>query len=83
MSNINRTMRYGGSMKQVIGKALGLEIVPADDNSMLAAIYPQLYCPRCGSYEIGLRKFDDDQAIWGCRECAALFNLDFPGQRRF
>ena len=53
------------------------------DTNVLNIVYPQLYCPRCGSYEIGLRRFNDNQAIWGCRECSVQFTLDFPMQKRF
>ncbi len=57
-------------------------ITPAVE-TRLSTVYPQLYCPRCGSYEIGLRQFEGAEAIWGCRDCAASFTLDFPRQRRF
>ncbi len=60
-----------------------VDIYPEESDKALATIYPQLYCPRCGSYEIGLRRFSGDQAIWGCRDCAALFMLNFPDHSRF
>ncbi|HBC47892.1 MAG TPA: hypothetical protein DCZ43_12660 [candidate division Zixibacteria bacterium] len=56
---------------------------PDSGDAMLETIYPQLYCPRCGSYEIGLRHFHGEQAVWGCRDCAVLFALEFPRQNRF
>lgn len=49
----------------------------------MAAAYPSLYCPRCGSYEIGLRMFLSNDAIWGCRDYQVLFALEFPSQFRF
>lgn len=50
---------------------------------LLAAVYPGLYCPRCGSREIGLKRLAGENAIWGCRECMADFRLEFPKSKRF
>jgi predicted RNA-binding Zn-ribbon protein involved in translation (DUF1610 family) len=50
---------------------------------ILTATYPRLYCPHCGLNEIGLLRLKGDSAIWGCRNCATDFKLDFPGERRF
>jgi hypothetical protein len=69
-------------MKAVIEQEVNLGYYP-DSGAMLETTYPRLYCPRCGSYEIGLRRFDGNQAIWGCRDCAAYFMLGFPGEKRF
>jgi transposase-like protein len=60
-----------------------VDIYPETGDRKLATVYPQLYCPRCGSYEIGLRRFQGDEAIWGCRDCAVLFTLNFPDHSRF
>jgi ribosomal protein L37AE/L43A len=49
----------------------------------LALIYPGLYCPRCGSQDIGVEKIITDSAIWNCRECMAEFKLVVPRQGRF
>jgi hypothetical protein len=70
-------------MKTVIDPDLQVGFYPATENNTLTAIYPQLYCPRCGSYEIGLRRLYNNEIIWGCRDCAVLFNLDFPRSKRF
>jgi ribosomal protein L37AE/L43A len=65
------------------------EAFPPENNRRLESadmptvIYPQLYCPKCGSYEIGLRRLEESQAIWGCRDCSSDFTLEFPRQRRF
>jgi ribosomal protein L37AE/L43A len=70
-------------MKTVVDKNIKKEMIEPASEQKLSAVYPQLYCPRCGSYEIGLRQFDGPDAIWGCRDCAAAFALDFPKERRF
>lgn len=51
--------------------------------SLLAAVYPRMYCPRCGSMEIGLKMLTKGEAIWDCRECGADFRLIFPTSARF
>lgn len=48
-----------------------------------AAVYPRMYCPRCGSMEIGLKMLTKSEAIWDCRECGADFRLLFPSSDRF
>jgi ribosomal protein L37AE/L43A len=50
---------------------------------LLAAVYPRIYCPRCGSKDIGLLMFSGNDAIWECRECDVNFRLIFPTQSRF
>jgi transposase-like protein len=70
-------------MKAILDQENRRDIYSATNDNKLNVAYPQLYCPRCGSYEIGLRRFVNDQAVWGCRDCAASFTLDFPRQRRF
>jgi hypothetical protein len=70
-------------MKAVLNREIQRDTFPAENDRILAIIYPQLYCPRCGSYEIGLRQLVRTSAVWGCKDCAALFTLDFPGRRRF
>lgn len=70
-------------MRTTIVPDVRADFYSVPDNNMLNIVYPQLYCPRCGSYEIGLRRFNDNQAIWGCRDCSAQFALDFSGQKRF
>jgi transposase-like protein len=50
---------------------------------LLAAVYPRMYCPRCGSKEIGLKMLTQSEAIWDCRECGADFRLLFPASARF
>jgi ribosomal protein L37AE/L43A len=55
----------------------------AAKNPLLAAVYPGLYCPRCGSKEIGLKRLAAENAIWGCRDCMADFRLVFPRNKRF
>ncbi|OGC90544.1 MAG: hypothetical protein A2W25_00465 [candidate division Zixibacteria bacterium RBG_16_53_22] len=70
-------------MRADVAKNLTVKaIMPANDTKFSIA-YPQLYCPGCGSYEIGLRQFQGTEAIWGCRDCTANFALDFPRRRRF
>jgi len=49
----------------------------------LAIVYPGLYCPRCGSQEIGVERIIKDDAVWGNKECSANFRLLFPRQGRF
>jgi hypothetical protein len=58
-------------------------MMPDSDETLLSVNYHQLYCPRSGLFEIGIKQFDGNKAIWGRRECAAVFLLDFPSQRRF
>jgi predicted RNA-binding Zn-ribbon protein involved in translation (DUF1610 family) len=70
-------------MKNVVEQEVRQDRYSDSGQEVLETTYPQLYCPRCGSYEIGLRKFQGDQAVWGCRDCAVLFKLDFPGHNRF
>jgi len=70
-------------MKAVLNQQNQRDSYPEGSNSMLATTYPQLYCPRCGSYEIGLRQLLGADAVWGCRDCSAQFTLEFPGGRRF
>jgi transposase-like protein len=70
-------------MKPVLNHHFQSELYPVANDSRLATTYPQLYCPRCGSYEIGLRKLLASEAVWGCKECSSEFILDFPGHRRF
>ena len=70
-------------MKAVLSQQDQRDRYIAENEGLLATTYPQLYCPRCGSYEIGLRKLLASEAIWGCKDCSAEFILDFPGHRRF
>jgi transposase-like protein len=70
-------------MKTVIDREIRTDIHSAGDDSLLSTSYPSLYCPRCGSYEIGLRRLIGDSAVWGCRDCNAMFTLDFPHEKRF
>jgi transposase-like protein len=70
-------------MRADVAKSLKKETIIPTGDLKLSTAYPQLYCPRCGSYEIGLRQFDGAEAIWGCLDCAASFALNFPRQRRF
>ena len=71
-------------MKAVIDRTARKDYYPdAAKNETLVATYPQLYCPRCGSYEIGLRRLIDEQILWGCRDCLADFTLAFPREKRF
>jgi transposase-like protein len=70
-------------MKAVLNRQNQSEFYPGSNENLLTTTYPQLYCPRCGSYEIGLRKLKGTEAIWGCKDCTAEFTLDFPGHRRF
>ncbi len=55
---------------------------PSNEN-LLAAVYPGMYCPRCGSVEIGLKRLTKSDAIWDCRECTVNFRLIFPSYSRF
>ena len=55
----------------------------APERLLLAAVYPGLYCPRCGSKEIGLKRLAAENTIWGCRDCSADFRLEFPTSKRF
>lgn len=48
-----------------------------------AAIYPRMYCPRCGSLNIHLRQLSEGEPIWECWECAVTFRLQFPIGSRF
>ena len=59
------------------------DTIPPQSGLTLAAVYPGLYCPRCGSDEIGLKLFYHGDAIWGCRDCRADFKLNFPNKTRF
>jgi hypothetical protein len=34
-----------------------------------------LYCPRCGQRGIDLLGNDDDDRVFGCRACRAMFSL--------
>jgi transposase-like protein len=70
-------------MKGILEQEVRQDHYPDSGPNVLETIYPQLYCPRCGSYEIGLRRFQGERAVWGCRDCAVLFTLDFPGKMRF
>jgi transposase-like protein len=70
-------------MRADVAKSLKTETITSEADTRLSTVYPQLYCPRCGSYEIGLRQFDGAEAIWGCRDCAATYALEFPRRRRF
>jgi hypothetical protein len=69
-------------MKGVLEQEVRTDYYP-DSSEVLGTTYPKLYCPRCGSYEIGLRHFNGDRAVWGCRDCAVFFTLDFPADKRF
>ncbi|UCE67274.1 MAG: hypothetical protein JSU85_04475 [Candidatus Zixiibacteriota bacterium] len=53
------------------------------NENLLAAIYPKMYCPRCGSVEIGLKRLIKSDAVWECRECDVNFRLVFPSNSRF
>ena len=70
-------------MKLKSRRAPKLEFNTSSDRLLLAAVYPGLYCPRCGSKEIGLKKLAGENAIWGCRDCSADFRLEFPKINRF
>ncbi len=70
-------------MKLKTNKLPELKFNAAPERVLLAAIYPGLYCPRCGSMEIGLKRFEGENAIWGCRDCSADFKLEFPKNDRF
>ncbi len=50
---------------------------------LLAAVYPRMYCPRCGSVDIELRRLTKSGAIWECGDCDANFRLIFPKATRF
>ena len=52
-------------------------------DSMLVMVYPRMYCPRCGSVDIGLERLAGGEAIWECRDCLADFRLVFPARNRF
>jgi len=55
---------------------------PSNEN-LLTAKYPRMYCPRCGSVEIGLKRLTKSEAIWDCRDCSVDFRLIFPSRSRF
>lgn len=57
--------------------------VDGDRGPLLAAVYPGLYCPRCGSRNIALKMLAGENAIWDCWDCSADFKLEFPKQTRF
>ena len=64
-------------------RAPGMRFDAAPERFLPTAVYPGLYCPRCGSMEIGLKKFAGENAIWDCRDCRADFRLEFPKNNRF
>jgi len=55
----------------------------SSNENLLAAVYPRMYCPRCGSMEIGLKRLTKSEAIWECRDCDVNFRLVFPSRSRF
>jgi len=70
-------------MRFNLKKKPGIRLNHSLHQSMLAAVYPRMYCPRCGSMEIGLKMLAKNEAIWDCRECGADFRLMFPVSSRF
>jgi hypothetical protein len=70
-------------MKLKSGEVPRREFDTAPERLLLAAVYPGLYCPRCGSIEIGLKRLAGERAIWGCRDCSVDFRLEFPENDRF
>lgn len=64
-------------------RAPGMRFNAAPERLLPVAVYPGLYCPRCGSKEIGLIRLVGESAIWGCRDCKADFRLEFPKNDRF
>lgn len=70
-------------MKLKSKRAPKMRFNAAPERLLPAAVYPGLYCPRCGSNEIGLKKLVGENAIWGCRDCKADFRLEFPKNNRF
>jgi ribosomal protein L37AE/L43A len=70
-------------MRFKLKKDPGIKLRYPFKETMLAAVYPKMYCPRCGSMEIGLKKLTRGEAIWDCRECGADFRLVFPSNDRF
>jgi hypothetical protein len=53
------------------------------NENLLAAVYPGMYCPRCGSTEIGPKRLTKNEVIWECRDCDVDFRLIFPPSSRF
>lgn len=70
-------------MRLKLRKEIEMRFNAAPEKLLLAAVYPGLYCPRCGSKEIGLKRLVAENAIWGCRDCMADFRLEFPKSKRF
>jgi ribosomal protein L37AE/L43A len=70
-------------MKFKTEKMPKMEFRTGTERLSMAAVYPGLYCPRCGSTEIGLKRLAGENAIWGCRDCSADFRLEFPKNSRF
>ena len=71
------------AMKSELKRVPKMEFSTTPERLLLVAVYPGLYCPRCGSKEIGLKRLAGENAIGGCRDCSADFRLEFPRSIRF
>ncbi len=64
-------------MKLNLKRAPKMRFNAAPERLLQAAVYPGLYCPRCGSKEIGLKKLVGENAIWGCRIARPISDWSF------